>query len=457
MSIALILGFEGEPKDFPLRAHAPSRWSIATVACALRAASVAAGRGRLPDAAQGGPPAGAARSAVRARRRSCTTATVVFSRLIWRYWGGPQVVIPDLAITKANFEAAARRGIDVCKRYFPYFTLYAVMIRKFGNRPRYEMSAIPATGDDHVCGIEFSPLLEGADYSRDHFQRFKNAIYDVGLDLGGSYYRFGGVMKPYVRRMFGDEMVDRHRAMKQELDPAFILNRDVVFDRAGGGMSELNFGDCIGCGLCILGCPAYEETGFDVLTARGRNKALQAGLAAPDMVESIWACTLCGYCDAICPSDVHNVEIVLHLRRELAGCRRAPAPARHARPRGARALVLGCTIRERAPHLIPSIHEFLRRIGRPSSAPTDDGLLRLARGRGRARAAVARQGRRRRRPDLPRAVRRRVPRRAGHAAPRPLRSRAAVLLLRAPPARESRSRARRIRSTTRSAAASTAT
>jgi FAD/FMN-containing dehydrogenase len=156
--------------------------------------------------------------------------TVVFSRLIWRYWGGHQVVIPDLAITTSNFEEAARRGIAVCKKYFPYFTLYAVMIRKFGDRPRYEMSAIPATGDDHVCGIEFSPLLEGVNYSRDHFQRFKNAIYDVGLDLGGSYYRFGGVMKPYVRRIFGDEMVDRHRAMKLELDPAFILNRDVVFD-----------------------------------------------------------------------------------------------------------------------------------------------------------------------------------------------------------------------------------
>src|SRR5580765_3034906 len=81
--------------------------------------------------------------------------------------------------------------------------------------------------------------------------------------------------------------------------------------------SELNFGDCIGCGLCILGCPAYEETGFDLLTARGRNKALQAGLAAGEMVEPIWACTLCGYCDAICPNDVHNVKIVLHLRREL--------------------------------------------------------------------------------------------------------------------------------------------
>ena len=35
------------------------------------------------------------------------------------------------------------------------------------------------------------------------------------------------------------------------------------------------------------------------------------------------------------------------------------------------ALVLGCTIRERAPHLIPSIEEFLRRIGRPSG-PADE-------------------------------------------------------------------------------------
>src|SRR5204863_463648 len=78
--------------------------------------------------------------------------------------------------------------------------------------------------------------------------------------------------------------------------------------RATDCMSE-NFEDCIGCGLCILGCPAYEETGFDVLTARGRNKALQAGLVASEMVESIWACTLCGYCDAICPSGVHNVDI----------------------------------------------------------------------------------------------------------------------------------------------------
>ena len=154
-------------------------------------------------------------------------------------------------------------------------------------------------------------------------------------------------------------------------------------------MSELNFGDCIGCGLCILGCPAYEETGFDVLTARGRNKALQSGLAAADMVEPIWACTLCGYCDAICPTGVHNVKIVLHLRRELAG----PASAGPAGTPVSRPLVLGCTIRERAPHLIPSINEFLRRIGRPSNAAGPDegccGSLEVEAGRALPSRAVA--------------------------------------------------------------------
>jgi FAD/FMN-containing dehydrogenase len=229
--VALIAGFEGEPAKFPelgLR-HSPEALVHLKMAarCAVRPwrfSDIGFLLRRKKDLLP------ALHDPLFVQDGVLCDRTVVFSRLIWRYWGGPQVVIPDLAITKANFEAAARRGIEVCKRFFPYFTLYAVMIRKFGDRPRYEMSAIPATTDDHVCGIEFSPLLEGARYSRDHFQRFKNAIYDVGLALGGSYYRFGGEMKPYLRRMFGDEMVDRHRAMKQALDPSFILNRNVLFD-----------------------------------------------------------------------------------------------------------------------------------------------------------------------------------------------------------------------------------
>lgn len=221
--VALIAGFEGPEKDLGLRGGgelgaafglAMRPWSWGQAGFLLRR------KAELLPALQ---------DPLYTRDGRLEDRATAFSRLIWKFWGDRQVVIPDLAITKANFAEAARRGIAVCKRFFPYFTLYCVMIRKFGQRPRYEMSAIPATADDHVCGIEFSPLLEGGDYSRDHFQRFKDAIYDEGLKLGGSYYRFGGVMKRYVRRMFGDAMVDRHRAMKQAVDPAFILNPEVVF------------------------------------------------------------------------------------------------------------------------------------------------------------------------------------------------------------------------------------
>jgi FAD/FMN-containing dehydrogenase len=221
--VALIVGFEGPVRDLKLRGGGDFR---AAVSMAVRPWRWGEARFLLRRQDDLLP---ALTHPLFARDGRLEDRTVVFSRLIWRFWGDRQVVIPDLAVTKANFVAAARRGITVCRRHFPYFTLYCVMVRKFGDRPRYEMSAIPRTTDDHVCGIEFSPLLEGADYSRDHFQSFKNAIYDEGLKLGGSYYRFGGVMKPYIRRMFGDALVDRRRAMKAALDPAFILNPEVVF------------------------------------------------------------------------------------------------------------------------------------------------------------------------------------------------------------------------------------
>lgn len=72
-------------------------------------------------------------------------------------------------------------------------------------------------------------MLDERDYSRDELQSFKNEIYDIGVDMQTSYYRFGGMMKGYIRRALGDEMVDRHLAMKRDADPSMILNRDVIF------------------------------------------------------------------------------------------------------------------------------------------------------------------------------------------------------------------------------------
>ena len=156
--------------------------------------------------------------------------SVVFSRAVWKFWGGRQMVIPDLATSAEKFIEAVERGNAVCRKFFPHYTLYCVGIRlREDHRPHYELSCIPGDARGWAYGCEFEPLLGDAVYSRDTLQSFKNAIYDIGVELGASYYRFGGMMKGYIRRAFGDALVDRHLAMKRAADPAMILNRDVIF------------------------------------------------------------------------------------------------------------------------------------------------------------------------------------------------------------------------------------
>jgi FAD/FMN-containing dehydrogenase len=155
--------------------------------------------------------------------------SVVFSRAVWKFWGGSRMVIPDLSTNETKFAEAVVRGNAVCRKYFPHYTLYCVGIRTFGPRPRYEMSCIPPDASEFAYGCEFEPMLGDGVYSRDHLQAFKNEIYDIGVEMQTSYYRFGGMMKGYIRRAFGDELVDRHLAMKRAADPSMILNPDVIF------------------------------------------------------------------------------------------------------------------------------------------------------------------------------------------------------------------------------------
>ncbi|MFC1522866.1 FAD-binding oxidoreductase [Elusimicrobiota bacterium] len=153
---------------------------------------------------------------------------VVFSKSVWKFWGGKRVVIPDLSSNAEKFIEAVERGNAVCKKYFKYYTLYCVGI-KLCDSPRYEMSCIPPDAKGFGYGCEFEPMLRGMNLSRDYLQSFENDIYDIGVDMRLSYYRFGGQRKAYIRKIFPREIVDKYFKKKQELDPSMILNPDVIF------------------------------------------------------------------------------------------------------------------------------------------------------------------------------------------------------------------------------------
>ncbi|MDQ6991595.1 MAG: FAD-binding oxidoreductase [Mariprofundaceae bacterium] len=156
--------------------------------------------------------------------------TAVFSKAVWKHWGDRHMVIPDLATNADKIVDAVERGNAVCRKYFPYYTLYCVGIRlREEHQSHYELSSIPSDAKGFAYGCEFEPMYHGQTYSRDTLQSFKNEIYDVGVELETSYYRFGGMMKAYIRRALGDDVVEKHLKLKQDADPAMILNRDVIF------------------------------------------------------------------------------------------------------------------------------------------------------------------------------------------------------------------------------------
>lgn len=156
--------------------------------------------------------------------------TVVYSRAVWKFWGGKIVVIPDIATNSENFANAVLDGVKVCKKHFPYFTMYCVGIKiKEENRNRYELSCIPPNAKDFAWGCEYEPMILDETYSRDQFQSFKNEIYDVGIKHQSSFYRFGGGMKSYIPKVWGKELMQKYYEEKLKADPAFILNREVIF------------------------------------------------------------------------------------------------------------------------------------------------------------------------------------------------------------------------------------
>ena len=74
-----------------------------------------------------------------------------------------------------------------------------------------------------------------------------------------------------------------------------------------------------GCGFCRVDCPAYEQKGWESSCARGRNRIALAKIRNAinwdsDLLENIYTCTTCGYCEERCPSKISTPKLVTQLR-----------------------------------------------------------------------------------------------------------------------------------------------
>ena len=80
-----------------------------------------------------------------------------------------------------------------------------------------------------------------------------------------------------------------------------------------------DFTECHGCSLCLLVCPAWQQTRDVALAPKGVARALQHNATSEELGDAANACILCGACNTVCPQNIDLFTMMLELRHKDAG------------------------------------------------------------------------------------------------------------------------------------------
>jgi Fe-S oxidoreductase/FAD/FMN-containing dehydrogenase len=204
------------------------------------------------------------------------------------------------------------------------------------------------------------------------FEAIANASADLVLEFGGALsgeHGDGMVRSPFMRKVFGPQIYDAFREIKQTFDAAGILNPGKIVD-AGPITDNLRFGAgyvtprpatwfdysdyggmggavdmCSGVGACrktLEGtmCPSYMATRDEMHSTRGRANVLrlamsgrlgEAGLGDDGVYQTLDLCLECRACKTECPV---GVDVARFKSEFLADYWKRHGTALHARALG---------------------------------------------------------------------------------------------------------------------------
>ncbi len=225
-----------------------------------------------------------------------------------------------------------------------YVERFDEIVKKHGTEAGYYGHA--SVGCLHIRPLVNLKKSDGID----RMYEIADEISDLVLEFGGSLsgeHGDGIVRGAWAEKMFGAELVDRFRDVKDLFDPDGIMNPGKVFDtpdmrenlRYGAQYStslvptKLNWDAddgfagaverCNGVGACRklnagAMCPSYMATREEEHSTRGRANALRSALSgalpfddltSERMKEVLDLCVECKSCKAECPSNVDMAKI----------------------------------------------------------------------------------------------------------------------------------------------------
>ncbi len=170
------------------------------------------------------------------------------------------------------------------------------------------------------------------------YEAFTEDMVDLVLGLGGTLkaeHGTGRIMAPFLRRQYGDDLVDVMWEVKRLLDPELLLNPGVLLtDDPSAHVSNLKIAPtveeevdrCVECGYCEPVCPSRDLT----LTPRERivlRRELQRARDAGDAelvaeleqsyrYDGVQTCAADGMCQTACPVLINTGDLVRRLRAE---------------------------------------------------------------------------------------------------------------------------------------------
>ncbi len=225
-----------------------------------------------------------------------------------------------------------------------YVERFDEIVRRYGTEAGYYGHA--SVGCLHIRPLVNLKRSEGID----RMYAIADEISDLVLEFGGSLsgeHGDGIVRGAWAEKMFGTELVDRFRDVKDLFDPQGIMNPGKVFDTPDM-RTNLRYGNdystaviptkldwsadggfagaierCNGVGACRkvnagAMCPSYMATREEEHSTRGRANALRSALSgalpldevrSERMYEVLDLCLECKSCKSECPSSVDMAKI----------------------------------------------------------------------------------------------------------------------------------------------------
>src|SRR5512138_3361163 len=83
--------------------------------------------------------------------------------------------------------------------------------------------------------------------------------------------------------------------------------------------AEIDYLNCIRCGLCLSVCPTYREYLNETAAPRGRVALTRKGLdgeleLSQNLLEQMYSCFACMACNEACPVGIHPADLALEMR-----------------------------------------------------------------------------------------------------------------------------------------------